>query len=84
MVALACASVPLTAWSQALQIIDASGDGASSVLDAASRLGVDSGGSVFVSGILSDNAFRITPGGSIIEVIDASGDGAGSTLDHPN
>ncbi len=42
---------------------------------------VDDAGNVYVAGASSDNAFRITPVGTITEIIDASGDGAGNTLD---
>ena len=42
---------------------------------------VDGAGNVYVAGWVSDNAFRITPAGTITEIIDASGDGAGNTLD---
>jgi hypothetical protein len=49
-------------------------------LEDPSDLGVDSAGNVYVCGIFSDNAFRITPGGVITEIVDDSGDGAGQFL----
>jgi len=43
----------------------------------------DSLGNVFVSGFLTDNAFKITPGGTITEIIDSTGDGVGNILNNP-
>ena len=37
----------------------------------------------FVVGLLTDNVFKITPGGTITEVIGPAGDGAGNPLDQP-
>jgi hypothetical protein len=37
---------------------------------------VDGSGNVYVAGAVSDNAFKITPGGVITQIIDTSGDGA--------
>ena len=42
------------------EIIDATGDGAGNLLEAAYDVAVDSSGNVFVSGIFSDNAFKLT------------------------
>ena len=44
---------------------------------------MDSAGNVYVAGYISDNAFKITPGGVVTQIIDATGDGAGHTLDNP-
>ena len=46
-------------------------------------IAVDTEGNVYVSGIGSDNAFKITPLGVITEIIDSTGDGAGNPLDAP-
>jgi hypothetical protein len=42
---------------------------------------VDSSGNLYVAGFLSNNVFKITPGGSITEIIDGTGDGAGKALE---
>jgi hypothetical protein len=62
------------------EIIDAAGDGGGNTLSAAQGVAVDSSGNVYVAGISSSNAFKITPGGTITEIIDAAGDGGGNTL----
>jgi len=62
------------------QIIDSTGDGAGNTLSSPWGLAVDSSGNVYVAGSLSDNAFKITPGGVISEIIDSTGDGAGNSL----
>jgi hypothetical protein len=41
---------------------------------------VDSSGNVYVTGHGSDNAFKVTPGGTITEIIDSTGDRSGNTL----
>ena len=68
------------------EIIDESGDGAN-VLDCGTftqcDVAVDVFGNVHVSAFASDNAFRITPAGSITETIDITGDGA-NPLDGPH
>ena len=75
------------------EIIDATGDG-TNVLDGPKGVAVDGSGNVYVTGELSDNAFKIdastiatcstagTPC-TITEIIDATGDAAGNTLDLP-
>jgi len=35
------------------------------------------------AGEFSDNAFKITPGGTITKIIDSTGDGSGNTLNAP-
>jgi hypothetical protein len=65
------------------EIIDAAGDGAGNPLDSPIALVADSSDNVYVAGIASDNAFKITPGGVITEIIDAAGDGAGNVLNNP-
>ncbi len=66
------------------QFIDSNGDGAGNGLSGPQGIVVDPVGNAYVSGFLSDNAFKITPGGAITEIIDATGDGIGNTLDGPN
>jgi hypothetical protein len=56
------------------QIIDAAGDGMHA-LTLAGVVATDPGGNVYVGGYVSNNAFRIAPGGAITQIIDAAGDG---------
>jgi hypothetical protein len=65
------------------EIIDSTGDGGGNPLDTPSSIAVDASGNVYVTGRISDNAFKITPAGTITEIIDASGDGSGNALDEP-
>ena len=64
------------------QIIDATGDGGGNLLDGTRGVAVDASGNVYVTGLYSDNAFQISPSGTISEIIDSTGDG-GSGLDGP-
>jgi len=66
-----------------VEIIDATGDG-TNILDDPIGVATDSSGNVFVADFLSDNVFKITPGGTITEIIDATGDGAGNTFFEPS
>jgi uncharacterized protein YjiK len=76
------------------EIIDSTGhDGGVNTLDGAFGVAVDSSGNVYVTGLLSHNAFKIaTPGTcgtsgtpcTITEIIDATGDGGEKTLDRPD
>ena len=58
------------------EIIDASNG-----LDIPNGVATDISGNVYVAGVGSDNAFKITPGGVITEIINAAGGGSGSPLD---
>jgi len=62
------------------EIIDNAGDGGSNTLNNPIGVATDLAGIVFVTGFGSDNAFKITPGGTITEIIDGTGDGGGNTL----
>ena len=78
-------SVPITyaMFLTPVEIIDSTGDGAGNLLDGPNRVATDSSGNVFVTGLSSNNVFKITPGGTITEIIDSTGDGAGNTLSRP-
>lgn len=65
------------------QILDASGDGLGNNLSGPRTIAVDGGGNVFVSGLISDNVFKVEPGGLVIEALDATGDGGGNSLNGP-
>jgi hypothetical protein len=60
-VAFALAS-PSSAQYVSTEIIDATGDGSGNALDRAHRVAVDSSDNVYVTGIVSDNAFKIRAG----------------------
>jgi len=64
-------------------LIDATGDGGGAVLDGPWDVVTDDAGNVFVSGNLSNNVFRIAPGGAVTEILDATGDGLGNPLEGP-
>jgi len=66
------------------QIIDSTGDGLGNTFSSPNKVATDSLGNVFVTGNISDNAFKIAPDGTITEIIDATGDGAGNLLDGTN
>lgn len=74
---------PMRAEALTTELISAIGDGGGNTLDLTWGITVDGSGNVYVTGEVSDNAFKITPAGVITEIIDAAGDGAGNTLDGP-
>jgi len=57
-----------------VEIIDSTGDG-TNTLSSVEGVATDSSGNVFVTGAISNNVFKITPGGTITEIIDSTGDG---------
>ena len=64
------------------QIIDATGDGTGNTLSVPYGIAVDmTSGDVYVTGFLSDNAFKITPGGTITEIIDVFGETGNGSCD---
>lgn len=66
------------------QLIDATGAGTGSALDGADYVAVDGQGTVYVTGVNSDNAFQVASPSLnpvITEIIDAGGDGLGNPLD---
>ncbi len=77
-------SLPSFTQSQSItEIIDINGDGAGNNLLLCYGIATDGSDNVYVTGLDSDNAFKITPGGTITEIIDNTGDGAGNSLDGP-
>jgi len=58
-----------------VEIIDATGDGSGNTLSSVEGVATDSSGNVFVTGAISNNVFKITPGGTITEIINSTGDG---------
>jgi hypothetical protein len=62
------------------EIIDSNGDGAGNPLTYCLDVAVDGSDNVYVIGMTSHNAFKITPAGIITEIIDSNGDGAGNLL----
>ena len=74
-------SAALDVSAQITEIIDATGDGAGNPLFSPFDIAVDGSGNVYVTGLGTDNAFKITPAGGITEIIDFTGDGAGNTFD---
>ena len=59
------------------EILDATGDGNGKLLDGPQAIAVDVLGNVYVAGLFSDNAFRITSGGVITEILDVQSSVAG-------
>ncbi|GAG38866.1 unnamed protein product, partial [marine sediment metagenome] len=76
--------LPSAAGAQTItEIIDDTGDGAGNTLDIPFAVAADSSGNVYVTGVGTNNVFRITPSGSITEIIDSTGDGLGNSLVDP-
>jgi hypothetical protein len=64
---------PPQAAAEITEIIDATGDGGGNTLDTPSSIAVDASGNVYVTGAISNNAFKITPGGTVTQIIDSTG-----------
>ncbi len=64
------------------KIIDSTGDGISP-FEIGFGIATDGSGNVYVTGYGSENAFKITPGGTVTEIIDSTGDGGGNPLNFP-
>ena len=80
---IASAPFVYAAFLAPVEIIDSTGDGGGNTLDSPRGVAVDTTGNVYVIGFSTDNAFKITPGGTITEIIDSTGDGGGNTLTGP-
>jgi len=52
------------------EIIDVAGDGMGNTFAGGGAIAVDGSGNVYVIGVASDNAFRVTPDGVITQIID--------------
>ncbi len=63
------------------EIIDATGDGAGNVLNEAHRIAADAAGNAYVTGISSDNAFKITPMCVLLGDIDSSSSVDGNDIE---
>ena len=70
-------------YGQITQIVDQTGDRAGNALRIPYDIATDGSGNVFITGRLSDNAFKITPDGAITRIIGRTGDRAGNSLSHP-
>ena len=55
-------------------ILDSVVDGAGHVIDEMFGIAVDGSANVYVTGLFSDNAFKVTPSGVITQIIDAAGE----------
>ncbi|MFT7485276.1 MAG: hypothetical protein ACI9F9_001123, partial [Candidatus Paceibacteria bacterium] len=75
--------LPTIGGAQVTEIIDATGDGAGNTLSQPRHVAADDAGNIYVTGRLSNNVLRITPGGTIKVLMDSTGDGAGNTLAAP-
>ena len=82
---LACVatlSAASTAQAQIVEIIDGSGDGSgSNVLRNPNDIALDDAGTVYVIGSVSNNAYKISPAGTITEIINRD---SGGTNQGPN
>jgi hypothetical protein len=58
-----------------IEIIDSTGDGVAA-LENSAGIALEGSDNAFVTARTSNNAFKITPGGTISEIINATGDGA--------
>ena len=65
------------------EIVDSTGDGGGNTLSNPPGIAADANGNVFVTGLVSDNAFKIAPDGMVSELIDVTGDGEGNPLSQP-
>jgi len=72
----------LTCNREITEIMD-HGDGAGNTLDFPMVIAVGNSDSMYVTGHLSGNAFKLTLGGAIAAIVDATGDGADNTLALP-
>ena len=79
---LALLTAPTGSRAGITQILDSTGDGTHLSLSPRPIV-VDPDRNVYVASVLTDNAFRISPTGSITQIIDATGDGQGSPLVNP-
>jgi sugar lactone lactonase YvrE len=75
-------AAPLHAAPRAEVVIDASGDGTHG-LKGPRGVAIDGAGNLYVVGMKSHNAFRVSPDGQVTQIIDGSGDGRGNRFVSP-
>ena len=75
-------STPSPTVSNVTRILDATGDGTHTV-NTTRAIAVDTNHNVYVVAAASNNAFKITPAGTVTQIIGPDGDGLGHTLSNP-
>jgi hypothetical protein len=73
---------PAVGHAQITQIVDSTGDGTNGLDSPGQHAATDAAGNLYVTGFESDNAFKVTPGGTITQIIDSTSDGT-HTLNGP-
>jgi hypothetical protein len=66
---------PVVGHAQITQIVDSTGDGTNDLDSPGQHAATDAAGNLYVTGFFSENAFKVTPGGTVTQIIDSTGDG---------